>query len=61
MGDLYREDDYLLRPHKEEMLNCMSHAWHVVGITEASNVDIDSSAGFVGVRIVYQKSFKLVG
>ena len=42
------------------MLYRMGHSWHIVGIAEASNIDVDGCAGFICVRIVNKKSLELV-
>ena len=52
---------YLFGTHEEKMLHGMGHTWHVILITEATNIDIHSSARFVGVWIVNEESFELVG
>ena len=52
---------YLFSAHEEKMLDSMGHPWHVIIITEATDVDIHSSASFVRVWIVNEKGFELVG
>ena len=51
---------YLFRSHEEKMLYSVGHAWHIICIAKASNIDVDSSASFVGIRIVYKKGFEFV-
>ena len=66
LGDI-RQDQalymriYLFCAHEEKMLHGMGHTWHVILVTEAADIDVYSSASFVGVRIVNEKSFELVG
>lgn len=52
--------NYLFRAHEEEMLHGVGHSWHVICIAKASDIDIDSSARFVSIRIVDEKGFELV-
>ena len=51
----------LFGAHEQRMLDGMGKTWHVLRIAEASYVHIDSRAGFVGVCIMYQQRFELVG
>lgn len=43
------------------LLYGMRHATHVCLVTEVSHIHIHSCTGFVGLRIVYQKNFELIG
>ena len=42
------------------MLNGMSHSRHILIIGKVPDVNIETSAGFVGLGIVYKKSFELI-
>ncbi len=52
---------YLLSAHEEEMLDSVSHSWHVVGIAKAANIDIDRCTGLVCFRVMDEESLELVG
>lgn len=51
---------YLFRSHEEQMLHGMGHPRHVIRITEATHLDIDRRARFIGVWIMHQKGLELV-
>ena len=51
---------YLFRAHKEEMLHSVGHAWHIICIAKASNINVDPGASFVCICIVNEKGFELV-
>ena len=51
---------YLFRAHEEEMFHSVGHTRHIVCIAKTSDVDVDCSSSFVGVRVVDEKGFKLV-
>lgn len=43
------------------MFHGVGHARHVIGIAKAADVHVDGGAGFVGVGVVDQQGFELVG
>lgn len=57
----FRMFSYLLGAHEEEMLDSVSHSWHVVGIAEAADIDIDRCTSFVCFRVMNEESLELVG
>jgi hypothetical protein len=42
------------------MFDRMGHAWDIRLIAEISHIDVKGSTGFVSLRIVHQKSLKLI-
>jgi hypothetical protein len=52
---------YLLSAHEQEMLYSMCNARQVFRIAEAANIDVHGRRGLVGVGIVDEQSFELVG
>ena len=51
---------YLFGAHEEKMLHSVGRTRHIVCIAKTSNIDIDSSSSFVGIRVVDKKGFELV-
>lgn len=35
------------------MLDSVSHAWHILFITEGSNINVHRGAGLVRIRVMY--------
>jgi hypothetical protein len=42
------------------MLNGVRHSWHVGFVTEIADIDVESSASLVGLRVVDEKSLEIV-
>jgi hypothetical protein len=39
-----------LPTHKQQMLHCMGHSWHIIFIGEIANIDIHGGTGLIGPR-----------
>lgn len=52
---------YLFRTHKQQVLYCVCHAWHIILVGEITHIDVDGGTSLIGIGIVHQKSLELVG
>lgn len=53
--------NYFFGAHEQQVFHGVGHARHVVVIAKTADVDVDRGAGFVGVGVMDQQGFELVG